>query len=508
MTMDLPDLLARGEAPRLIPVAHGSQRERAAASVLLSSLCIVRPFAEAVFGTLNRSLGVRTDIQAFTEVVFRNQLAGVKCRPDGLIILSTSRSQWRVLVEAKIGRAKINLDQLSLYSKLAEKNEIDAIVTISNELTPLPHHLPYELPADFNGNIGIYHWSWAKLVTLATLLISDADDQFDREQHFILKEMLRFFTHESTDVRGFHQMNTEWPELLRRVHQGASPPKTHANVLKTVSAWHQEQSDICLILSRKLKVPIKLKLRRYLRQDQSARIDADAEEFANSKRLQAKFEIPNVAGSIEVIADALRRNVICQMRVEAPESKARYESRLNWLLRQLPEDLDTPVGIHITWKNGGRSFGWLTELRDNPEVASIDRQGALPKCFEISVVTDLGRRFEGTKTFIEELEKAVPRFYDMIARHIRVWRPAPVAGPAEGQETLADTVASLPEPQPERRIVRRGEVGAGRYAVFEDGSIEVETPSGVKRFGSIDELVASTKPATSRASAGVAASLS
>lgn len=495
MSIDLPEYLSRGELARLIPVSNGSQRERSAASVLLSTLCIVRPFSEIVLGTIGKSLGVRSTLQAFSEVVFSKPFAEANCRPDGLLIVSTSRSEWRALIEAKIGTARVSPGQVSTYSRLAAQNQVDALITISNELTPLPHHLPYQLPPDFSSKVDVYHWSWSKIVTLATLLISGADDDFDREQHFLLKEMLRYFTHESTGIRGFHQMNSEWPELLSRLHTGASIHRTHAHVVKTVGAWHQEQSDICLILSRKLKVPVTLRLKKSHRFDQGARIDEDAEEFAKSKTLRAEFDVPNLAGPIEVVADAQKRNIVCRIRVRAPEDKVRYESRLNWLLRQLPEDPGALVGIHINWKNGGESFGWLGELRGDPASADLGRPGALPKEFEVSVVTDLGQKFSGTKAFIEILEAAVPQFYDKIARHIRGWLPAPIPGPAAGEETMADTVANLPGPKPERRVVRRGEVGAGRFFVFEDGSVEIETPSGVKRFRSIDELVASTKPA-------------
>lgn len=488
MTVELPAFLKRGEVARLIPVGS-SQNERCAASVLLSAISVVRPFAEAVFGSINKKVGSRTSIAAFTEVVFQKQLADANCRPDGLIILSTPKSEWRALVEAKIGISKINPDQLSLYCKLAKQNGIDAVITISNELTSFPDHPPYDVPRDVVGKVEIYHWSWMTLVTLATLLISASDDEFDPEQHFILKEVLRYFSHESTDVRGFHQMNAEWPSLLQRVHSGAAIRKDDADISKTICAWHQEQSDICLILSRKLRVPVSLRLKKQHHRNQFARVDSDAEEFASTKRLLATFEIPNLAGPIEVIADALRRNIICKMCVQAPEDKQRYESRLNWLLRQLPSDLPAPTGVRIFWKNGGSSFGPVADLRADPKIGDIDRPGTIPKSFEVFTVTDLGKKFAGTKNFIEMLETAVPQFYDGVARHIRAWHPGPAPGPVEGEETLTDTVANLPDPQKiTQRVLRGGEVAGGRYSMFEDGSIEVETRSGKLRFKDLKEL--------------------
>ena len=133
-------------------------------------------------------------------------------------------------------------------------------------------------PRELEGRLELYHWSWMTLVTLATVLLSSADEEFDPEQHFILKEVLRYFSHENTDVRGFHQMNPEWSPLLQSVHSGAATHKSHPHVVKTICAWHQEQSDICLILSRKLKLPVTLRLRKHHRDNQTARVEDDAED--------------------------------------------------------------------------------------------------------------------------------------------------------------------------------------------------------------------------------------
>jgi hypothetical protein len=492
MSVDLPGFLKSGEAARLIPVANGPQRERCAASVLLATFAVVQPFARAAFATLRKNVGSMTSISTFTEVVFRKQPSQVNCRPDGLIVLSTPKSQWRALVEAKIGLGKIEPDQLAAYSRLAAENGIDAIITISNELTSFPEHPPYAVPQNFARKVELYHWSWMKLVTLATMLLS-SDEEFDQEQHFILKEMLRYFSHENTDVRGFHQMNPEWQPLLERLHSGAEISRSDVDVVKTVLAWHQEQNDICLLLSRKLRVPVTLRLRKYHRDNQSVRLEHDSEEFASSKRLRAVFDIPNLAGPVEVIADALKRNIHCMLSVQAPEDRKRYESRLSWLLRQLPAEPGASVGVHVRWKNGGSTYGSLAELRDSPKVADIDRPNTLPKSFDIVAVTDLGRKFSGPKSFIDFLEAAVPQFYDGIASHIRAWQPGPVSGPLEGEESLAETVANLPDPKrPPSRIVKRGQVGSGRFAVFEDGSIEIETPSGTRRFKDMAELSAFT----------------
>ena len=489
MTIDLPEYLKSGERARLIPVAPSGQKERQATSVLLATMSIVPTFCRDVLDTIGKRVGARTRIYSFTEVVFKRTINDSQIRPDGLLIVDTGRAKWSALIEAKIGSASINPSQIAQYIELARENDIDAVISISNELTTLPDHPPYEVPSRSNGRVAIFHWSWMRLVTIATLLIS-GDEPFEKEQHYILKEMLRYFTHENIGIRGVHRMNTQWKPLMERIHAGGRLHKDEEEVLETVRCWHQEVQDVCLLLSRKLKVPVSLDLRRTHKDNQASRISEDADQLAETKRLTATFNVPEVAGPIEVVAHALRRNIICRMRVDAPRDLKRYSSRLNWLLRQLPSEVDQTAAIRIRWQGGGETFAQLAELKENPEVAEIGRPGALPRSFEITIVKDLERKFFGPSSFVVGLETAIPTFYDEIARHIEAWQPSPPSGPAgSGDETLSDEIESLPEAQlGPRRIVQRGDIAGRAFTIFDDGSIEVETNQGVKWFKDLAAL--------------------
>ena len=52
-------------------------------------------------------------------------------------------------------------------------------------------------------------------------------------------------------------------------------------------------------------------------------------------------------------------------------------------------------------------------------------KGQPPRAFDIFAITDDVRRFSGRKTFIEDLEQTVPRFYADIGQHLQSWRPKP-----------------------------------------------------------------------------------
>ena len=48
-----------------------------------------------------------------------------------------------------------------------------------------------------------------------------------------------------------------------------------------------------------------------------------------------------------------------------------------------------------------------------------------PKRFEVFLLSDDGRRFAGRKTFIEEVERAVPHFYDNVGQSLERWVARP-----------------------------------------------------------------------------------
>ncbi len=214
---DVPEYVASGEEARLIPVLADKSKERRAASVFLATLSAVDDFAGAMLGGLGVRLGTRAKVRCFTEVVFRDVPSEVKHRPDGLIVVNTGKKTWRAIVEAKIGKAEIERDQLEAYVQLARLNGVDAVITLSNQFTALPEHHPVPLAKGLTKGLDVYHWSWMHVLTQATLLLHD--DGFNvPDQRYILREVVRHFRHDSAGVSQFDRMNAGWKDSR---HQGA-----------------------------------------------------------------------------------------------------------------------------------------------------------------------------------------------------------------------------------------------------------------------------------------------
>lgn len=450
----------------------------------------MRPYAEEVLGALGRRIGLRTNIETFTEVKFKRSPDGRDIRPDGLLIVDTGRTRWTAIIEAKIGTASIGLGQVQRYAELADLNKIDAVITISNQFTAFPSQHPVPEVNELKCGAEIYHVSWMRLWTIATLLTSASEPEFDESQLFLVRELVRFFSHKNIDVHGFHSMTAQWNELISGIKAGKTYKKNDVEAVETVKSWHQEQQDICLILSRNLGVPVRLMLSRKYRDDYLARIEDDAQRLVDARNLAATFCIPNAAGPVNVVADIGTRTIRCSMAVRAPEDRKSHEARLKWLLRQLPDEMPAETYVRVMARGTRSKVALVSGLLDDPSIVKPDNPDVVPTSFEVFVVTDLANRFSGRKAFIQSLENAVPAFYDGIGRHIKEWRPPPPRGPAtrndESLEEAMDRISS--SRRPSEKIIKRGTISGRRFAIFENGSIEVETSDGVKWFKDLGSL--------------------
>jgi hypothetical protein len=415
-----------------------------------------------------------------------------------LLVLDTGRRQWRAILESKIGGFKIDTQQLAQYSRLARANRVNAIITISNELTPRPDHLPYEVPREIR-NLELYHWSWSYLAMQADLVLA-SDLDFDYEQDFILRELVRYLDHESTDVRSFTHMGSGWPTLIQRIHAAGDTSRHDPDVLEAVLSWHQAHASVCTTLARSLQLSVRARLSRSHRDDQSIRLVEDATEFANERTLRASFEIPHLADAIEVVVNAVARNIICRFYVDARQDRQRYQARLRWLLNQLPEESDPSALIACIWDRGVRTQASLGQLREDTNAARLEGAISGPGYFEISTVTDLANRFSGTRNFVPAVEEAVQHFYETIARHIRPWEGR-VSTESDSILEADESNASLAEAEPARNLLRRGEFNGRQFSIFDDGSIEIETGNGVQRFKDFSELTAAASAKNGHADA-------
>jgi len=445
---DIKTVMKSGARARLIPVLADTSKENRATSVFLACLGVVDEFAKAMLASIGQRVGKRTKVDCYTEVVFQD-LENKRDRPDGLIVLTTGSRQWSALVESKIGKAALDAEQVLRYLALAKANGIDGVITLSNQFVALPTHHPIKIPKNKLRGVELYHWSWMFMLTQAILLLR-VEETLEVDQAYILEEMARYFRHESSGIRPFDQMNPEWKEVVLHVKSGGTLARGSLEVETTVGGWHQEQRDLCLILTRRLATPVSARLSRLHRSNPGQRLKDDSERLATEKKLTVTFDIPDAAAPLDVAVDIARRTIACSMSLSAPKDRKTTKARVNWLLRQLRQADPSNVFIESHWP--GRAMATQTSLQEaseDPMSLAHENGHLVPGRFKVSIVKDIAGRFSGSRTFIEELERAVPDFYERIGEHLQKWVPPPpkIEGPKLRDADDADTDENLSEAQ-------------------------------------------------------------
>jgi hypothetical protein len=184
-----------------------------------------------------------------------------------------------------------------------------------------------------------------------------------------------------------------WPHVIQKIFAGEAISGTEGEVLGAIKSWHQHQASICIWLGREFQRRVSVQLSRSHRESQSMRLLEEAEEFVTAHQLRASFHSSALARPVDVIADALRRNVTCRCTIGAPQDRRRYQSRMGWLLEQLPESNLGDTMVHIAWDDGQRTSVSLKRLRSDENEGRIE--GALPVAFELSRSFDLAHKFGG-----------------------------------------------------------------------------------------------------------------
>lgn len=426
MDSHLPEILIQGESSRLFPVLSMNSKEARATSILLSSMIYVEEFGAQLFATIGQKRGKLTKIKSFTEVVFKGQNESSLSRPDGLIVLTTSTRKWMALVETKVGNNKINSEQVERYRNLAKENNIDCVITISNQFATSPDNHPVEEIRQSRSKIPVFHWSWMSILTATELLVINKEIT-DETQLMLLNELRRFLSHESTGVRGFDRMPKEWAILNKTVSTGGGINVKSPEVQIVLDSWHQETRDLSLILSRMTGVLVKEKLMRKHLLSPNQRKKDEKTNLQENFQLKCSFEIPDTAGPIDVVADLRRRTVEVGITLKAPEDRKSTKARLNWLLRQIKSENTDDLFIKVNWPGSSISTQFsYNELMNDVTIADDGKKHLVTTGFHVYYSKRLGPRFTQVNNFISDIENIVPDYYSNIGSNLIAWKkPAP-----------------------------------------------------------------------------------
>ena len=205
-----------------------------------------------------------------------------------------------------------------------------------------------------------------------------------------------------------------------------------------------------LQLTELLHQPVPVKISRAEREDPTVFMNRLLEVLCNEHALEIEYLIPDGVSALKVHADLRSKTLTSSMTIGAAEDRKTAKARVNWLLRQLAKTQEDGVHVKAVYGRRGDVQGALGKVRENPEVLSKEDPKACPRRFEVKLISDLGRKMEGPKTFVQALEKHVPEFYTQVGQWLRPWVPsAPkVAGQHQEEEKTdhGGTEATAPEP--------------------------------------------------------------
>jgi hypothetical protein len=457
MSEYLNKTLESSQVARLIPTISDSKKEERATSILLASFMVVPGFATSVLSDAGASIGKRSKITCYTEVVFKPADNGRAPRPDGLIEVKTGTKVWTALVEAKIGNAELKNEQIEEYLALAKLHKIDAVITISNQFATTPAHHPLTIAKSKTKSVKLYHFSWLSLQSKAALLTSQKVIN-DPEQAYILSELLLYLDHDSSGITALTRMPASWKDLCNAVRDQTTLSKTSEYVTGSVSGWHQLLRHLALNLSMKIGQSVDINLSRQRENDADLNFSEDCSYLVKESSLKAEFNIPNAASRLILSADVVRKDINISMKLEAPKDKSRATASISWLTRQLKNVQPEGLSIRAYWpKRIASTIKPLSVILEDPASLIPPNISEIPTHLEVVRVIELGARFKGARTFIEEIDVQFPKFYGEAGQYLSKWvaqapkiKESPVEEPSVPtifSNTSAGAISSVFPPQ-------------------------------------------------------------
>ncbi len=412
---------------RLIPtsgIRGATEQEMRATSALLSVLTIVPGFAHAVLKPCGAPLGkMRANVEAFTEVAFEDKKAKIAPRPDGLIRVTRGDKTWVALVEVKTGTNELDAGQIDAYLDIAKAQGFDAVITISNQIPAGVGALPFKADGRKLKSVPVFHFPWVRLVSLA-ISEKEVHGIDDPEQSWILGELIRYLQHDNSGALDFTDMGQAWMPFTEAVRSGLVKP-TNPDVVDIAMKFDGLIQFLCLKLGQRLGVEVTPVFSRSEQLNPDERTKNLANEVAKSQTLSARIRVPETVADIQIVCDLRARQITTFAMIPA-SGQARNQTRVNWLLKPLAEDVkDVVIEAHAPRRNIAASLkdfrGDLRDVvpNDFPDITK----------FTISQHHPMGmqKTTAARSSFINSVAEAIDRFYVEILQRQRSWSaPAPV----------------------------------------------------------------------------------
>lgn len=399
---------------RLFPVAGiggGEEQERRATSALLAVMTGVREFGRALAKRCGAPGGALT---TYIEVPFGQDEDAY--RPDGVLQVKRGQTEWTALIEVKTANNPLKAEQIDHYVDIARTRGYDAVITISNELTGPDLDHPLSIDRRKLKKIGLVHLSWDQIRTEALLALHHRGVA-DTTQQWILREYLRYMNHARSGTGGFTDMGRHWVTVRDGVK--AKTARSSDKPIADISArFDQLMEHISLQLTGMLGVDV-----RALTPRDAPDTATRCQQLADSGVLFGSLRVPGTVDLLVVNADIRTDRVGARTTIQAPRGETRPLTRVNWLLRQLPDASESlRVEALLAGGRGASTVGLLGKVRADPSSLIPTDQREI-RAFRLSLDASMGaKRAAGPGALINSVRTLTNSFYADVVQHLRPWQ--------------------------------------------------------------------------------------
>ncbi|WP_240181948.1 TerD family protein [Nocardioides sp. 616] len=398
---------------RLFPVAgigSGEEQERRATSALLAVMSMVREFGAALTTKCGAPRGALT---TFIEVPFGQDEEAY--RPDGVLQVTRGQKTWTALVEVKTSAGRLDAQQIDNYVEIARTRGYDAVITISNELAGGDADHPVPVDRRKLKKVALHHLSWDQI--RAEAMLTARRGVADSTQDKVLAEFIRYMTHARSGMGGLGDMGPNWVKVRDAVK--AKTARASDKATGEVSARFDELvQHLGHHLSGLLGVEVQALTPRETPDHASRR-----QQLADSGLLFGRLKVPGAVDVLVVGADLRADKATAAITVQAPRGETRPQTRVSWLLRQIPEAAKDSIRIeaHLAGPRSTSTAALLGKVRQDPSCLLPEDQREI-RSFTISLDLPLGsKRAAGTGTLIGSVKSVTTTFYADVVQHVRPW---------------------------------------------------------------------------------------
>jgi len=346
-------------------------------------------------------------------------LGDKRCFPDGLIRVSRGQRMWTALVEVKTGTNELAPEQLENYLDVARDNEFDALLTISNEISPSAGQHPTSVDKRKLKKVAMHHLSWSQILAEAVVQ-KEHRGVADPDQAWILGELIRYLEHPRSGALEFEDMGSSWVPVRDAVGAGTLRA-TDKGVSDVAARFDALIRYVSLRLGRKLGTEVVPSISRRDAGEPRLRTAALVESLVKDGRLTGAIRIPNAVAPLHIELDLRAGRVTCHVDVDAPR-EGRPTTRVNWLVRQLkgaPESLR--VEASVLHGRGAGAADLLKRVREDATLLIQDPTKEI-RAFRVAQTMPLGvKRGRGRGSAIDSVLDAVDGFYSEVLQNLKAW---------------------------------------------------------------------------------------